>query len=150
MATIPKHIYRACEWQLHNRRQTEKAVREAAQDAIDLVTPGGLAAIVSQGSPGDRTGRAALHLAEGDGAYHRQCQWLDCLERTAAQYEGGPEAEFAGLYYGHQRSIIQVAAMMHYDKQTIYRYRDRYVTYLALLAAERGLIRMTEKGARTR
>ncbi|NLG57616.1 MAG: hypothetical protein GX540_04320 [Clostridiales bacterium] len=146
MATIPKHIYRACEWQLHHRRKTEAAVRAAAEDAIDQVTPCGMASVAGGGSPGDRTGRAALLLSETGGSYCRQLCWLACMDRTREHFDGGPEGRMAALYYGTKRTMLEVADRMHYDRQTIYRYRDRYVTYLALLAAGKGLISLTERG----
>ena len=37
-----------------------------------------------------------------------------------------------------------VAEVMHYDRQSVRRYRDNYVCYCALLAAEKNLIKVQE------
>jgi hypothetical protein len=52
----------------------------------------------------------------------------------------------AGRYYGQNTTVLSVAEAMFVDKQTVNRYRDRYVAYLALAAACEGLIDMNKAG----
>ena len=105
-----------------------------------------MASVTGGGSPGDRTGRAAVTLAADEGSYSRQLCWLKCMDKTREYFDGSPEGRMAVMYYGMRMTMLEVAERMHYDRQTIYRYRDRYVTYLALLAAGKGLISLAEKG----
>lgn len=140
MATIPRSVFRAVEWQLHNREACLRQISEDEQDAVNSGAGGGIAHAGKGGSTSDRTARSALILAEGDGAYRCRRAWIDCMERVREHFEAGPQGEFAKRYYGKGVTMLQVARAMCYEVQTIYRYRDQYVTYLALVAAGKGLL----------
>ena len=93
-----------------------------------------------QSEPGDRTAKAGLMLLEKGQALSKAEKWLACIRDTRENFKGGLTAQIADAYYGKNVTVLQVAEALNYEKQTINRYRDKFVTYLALLAANRGLI----------
>ena len=142
MGVIPRQIYRTIEWQLHNAEDAARRCREQLQDVLDRAQPGGSIAGNGKGPPGDRTGKTAVLLCEKAQDIAEQEQWLLCIRLTREYFRGSVTGQVADQYYGRNVTILQVAEQMHYDKQSINRYRDRYVSFLALLASSRGLIRL--------
>jgi hypothetical protein len=130
------------EWQLHNAQRTAERCREAVQDALDRAAPSGGMGLAVQSGPGDRTARAGLMLLERDQALENAEKWLVCIRETSEHFKGSLTGQIAEAYYGKRVTVLQVAEALNYEKQTINRYRDRFVTFLALLAANRGLIDM--------
>lgn len=59
-------------------------------------------------------------------------------------FAGKPEAQIANAIYVRHVKQKDVAEVMHYDRQSVRRYRDNYVCYCALLAAEKNLIKVQE------
>lgn len=152
MPVIPRGIYRQAEWHLHNVRRClaamarHGAVSPAQREMIESSQlPGGIVEITGiRGGHSDRTGKAGMALAAGwekQGLYER---WLGCIERTERHFAGMPESDMARRYYGQHVTVLAVAEAMYVDRQTVNRYRDRYVTFLALAAACEGLIDLTE------
>ena len=142
MGVIPRRVYRQCEWQLHNAAKQARLLREAWEDILEDALPGGGFARTGGGTPGDRTAGCAIRLGEKSRSVQQAERWLDCIRDTRTHFAGTTDALVADTYYGSGQTILQAADALHYEKQTINRYRDRYVTFLALLAASRGLIDM--------
>lgn len=141
MGLMPRKIYQMVEWQLHNAQQTVQRCREAMQDVLDAAAScGEMGGSAVKGVPGDRTARAGLMLLEKELALERAEEWLACILETRQHFAGTLTAQVAEMYYGKGVTVLQVAEALHYEKQTINRYRDRFVSFLALLAASRGLI----------
>ena len=139
---MPRRIYRLVEWQLHNAERTAERCREAVQDAVDAAAPNGGMGQKVQSEPGDRTAKAGLILLEKGQALDTAEKWLICIRDTRENFRGRLAAEIAAEYYGKNVTVLQVAEKLNYERQTINRYRDHFVSYLALLAASRGLIHM--------
>ena len=139
MAVIPRSIYREVEWHLHN---VPRLIMEAVDEEPDRL-PGGIVMVAgSKGRISDRTGDTALRRVEKAKKTAELEQWMACIEATRKHFDGRVEGDMAGRYYGMNKTVLAVADEMYVDKQTVNRYRDRYVAYLALLAACKGLIRM--------
>ncbi len=139
MAVIPRSIYRTVEWHLHN---VPRLLSEWQEDLAGSL-PSGIPVISSgKGSHSDRTAGLALRLAEAKGKQATWQRWNDCISRAQQHFAGMVEGEMALRYYGANTTVMAVAEAMYVDKQTINRYRDRYVSYTALAAACAGLISM--------
>ncbi|MGI6634203.1 MAG: hypothetical protein ACOX7B_03405 [Christensenellales bacterium] len=144
MAVIPRSIYRVVEWHLHNVPRLVSAARE---DELSSLLPSGMPVITGgKGRHSDRTADAGIRLATDAGRMAQWQRWMDCINATRRHFEGGAEQDMAGRYYGQNTTVLSVAEAMFVDKQTVNRYRDRYVAYLALAAACEGLIDMNKAG----
>lgn len=140
MATIPKHIYRMCEQQLHRAAGPGCRGRMPEDRPLPSLLPSGIPQVIrGRGGHSDRTAKAGLQLA-AENERDMWLRWVKCIEETERYFEGTPVIDMARRYYGQHVTMIAVAERMYVDKQTAYRYRDRYVTYLAMAAACDGLI----------
>lgn len=145
MAVIPRSIYRVVEWHLHN---VPRLVSVAREDELSSLLPSGMPVITGgKGRHSDRTAEAGVRLAGEAAGLARWQRWMDCIRKTERHFAGSVEQEMAGRYYGQNTTVLAVADAMCVDKQTVNRYRDRYVTYLALAAACDGLIDLTRQEA---
>lgn len=146
MAIIPRGIYRAVEWHLHNvPRLMHQRDRQERADIVYSQMPGGIPCLGgSGGGHSDKAAKAGIALAEKDSRMDRYRQWQRCIDRTKLHFAGEPEFDMVLRYYGTNRTIEKVAGEMFVNKQTVNRYRDKVVAYLALLAACEGLISMPE------
>lgn len=141
MAVIPRNIYRRVEWQLHHAGENELQDQWLVDEAVDSVRSGGIVSIPAfTGAVGDKTAKAATLLMEKREKQQLSKAWLRCIRKAYAHYANSTTLDVVSQYYGSGKTILEVANQLHYDKQTINRYRDRFVAYVALLAASEGLI----------
>lgn len=141
MAVIPRSIYRVVEWHLHN---VPRLLAESLRKEMPSLLPSGVPVISGgKGRHSDRTADIAMSLAD-ESKWQR---WMDCISKTERHFSGSMEQDMARRYYGQNTTVLAVADAMCVDKQTVNRYRDRYVAFLALAAACDGLIDMKRAGA---
>ena len=154
MAVIPWEVYSKVEWHLHNRaRLLEMAVNKARQIESDAMNGGG--SCVDRGSPrgvskhADPTALKAMAIIRGEKELEKARLWGFVTDSTFAYFDGTVIGEAALRYYGQNTTILDVAASLHVDRQTIRNYRDKFVCVCALYASEKGLIRLNGKEPRT-
>ena len=159
---IPRRVYDAVEARLYQRRTlvaraAEKLlqVRQKAS-SVGVKIPEALppkiqkrrganpAAIHGKGATSDPTESAAFAIIQAEAALCTALKWEEVFSRLDEIFAGKPEAEIAEAIYQQRRQQKDVAVLMHYDRQSIRRYRDTYVCHCALLAAEKGLIKIQE------
>lgn len=145
MAIIPGRIYRRVEAALH-RRDTAAALALARIREAEARATGATAQMdgerVQTSSTGDRLERSVIALAEARDAYADALSWEHVFRRADRYFEGRDEGRCAELFYRRHKSQQQVAGEMYVDRQTVRRWRDNYVVFCALVAAEYGLITM--------
>ena len=162
MPVIPREVYTACEEKLYQRPVLVKKASERLMFArsqaysISHHVPEALPqnamknrgvnpnAIRAKGSTGDQVERAALAIVQAEADLCTALKWAEVFSRLDEIFAGKPEAEIAEAIYQQGQQQKAVAAAMHYDRQSVRRLRDSYVCYCALLAVERGLIKMQE------
>ncbi len=153
MAVIPRSIYRVVEWHLHNvpgilqafeagMTPEERAMIQSQQLPGSIPQAGG-----SRGGHSDRVASMGITLANRASKNERWQQWMRCIQQAQWHFEGSVELDMARRYYGANTTVLAVAEAMFVDKQTVNRYRDKYVTYVALAAACEGLISLGAKEA---
>lgn len=153
MAVIPWEVYSKVEWHLHNRANLlEMAVNKARQIENDAMNGSG--SCVDRGSPrgvskhADPTALKAMAIIRGEKELEKARLWGFVTDSAFAYFDGTVIGEMALRYYGQNATILDVAAALHVDRQTIRNYRDKFVCVCALYASEKGLIRLNGKEAR--
>jgi hypothetical protein len=71
-------------------------------------------------------------------------RWALVLTRLGEIFDGKQEKELAELLYVQKLTAQEIAKRWGVDRQTVRRLKDNYVIHAALLAAENGLVRMSE------
>ena len=149
MSVIPRKLYAYIERWLYADAYDE--VCSAAQHAIDMRLDATSLPSPGQGRNGggrsgvsDRvqSGVERLILAEDD--LQTAIKWARIRVRLGEIFAGTREGDVARAIYTDGMSSQDVAKALGVDRQTIRRCRDTYVGHAALLAAEAGLIRLSD------
>ena len=149
MAVIPRKLYAYIEKKLYEQpyeavcAATEKLI-ECKAEASGVKSPGTDRAGGRSGGVSNRVQDGALRVIAAEETLETANRWAYVLSRLSAIFEGKPEAEIAEMMYGQKLSMRDIAYMRNVDRQTIRRLRDSYVACAALLAAENGLVRMSD------
>ena len=146
MAIIPVRIRRGVEWHLKNANcirakafADAEVLRNKAEEHKDNET-----GIRGKGGHSDRVSHAAICLAEADRILRQAPLWMDVVDETRAFYEGSKRlGEFYRLYYDVGASQDTIAQRMGVEKTTIYDWRTEIVTRAAMLALEKGLVKLS-------
>lgn len=162
MAVIPRQVYDDCERMLYQRAELVKRASErlmfARSQATSLpspmpealspeiakrpgVNPNG---IHGSGGRNDQVERAAFAIIRAEAELCTALKWAEVFSRLDEIFTGKPEADIADAIYTNHKQQKTVAESMNYDRQSIRRLRDSYVCHCALLAAEKGLIKIQE------
>ena len=144
MAVVPDVMMKKVEWHLaHAEAEAEKLRRELKElerEVTDLHSPG---TEPRRGSGvSDPTARAAQRLASARERLENSERWGAVVLRTRAHFEGAPEGVVFDLTYAQHMTQQDAAELLGVDRQTVRRHRETIVVFAALIAAERGLIRM--------
>lgn len=146
MAVIPVRIRRGVEWHLRNANCI-RAKAFADAEALMLkatANQGSETGIRGKGGHGDRTGNAAVCRAEAERILKQAPLWLEVVEETRAYYEESKRlGEFYRLYYEVGASQDTIAQRLGVEKTTIYDWRTEIVTRAAMLALEKGLVKLS-------
>ena len=162
MAVIPRPVYDECERMLYQREVTVKKASEKLMFArmkaytvkspmpdplppeqcrLPGINPNG---IHGSGGNTDPTMNAAFAILQAEAELCTALKWAEVFSKLDEIFQGKPEAEVADAIYTKHRQQKDVAEALHYDRQSIRRLRDSYVCHCALLAAEKGLIKIQE------
>lgn len=148
MIGIPRPLYARIERELH--AQPIRAAQDAQarlnvlrEDVTRLKSPALDGAGLS-GGISDRVQQAALRVIEAERMVETREKWADVVRQLDAAFAGTKTMEVAHLLYTDGKRASEISKMLGVDRQTVNRRRDEYVTRAALLAAERGLIRMSD------
>lgn len=126
------------------RARMERLLEEARSDAISLTGPLGHEGTPGKGTPGDPTGRAAEKVLRAREKLETEERWARVFERVNMMPETAPGTDahkVISMLYGGGWTVEETARAMHYERQTIMRRRDEYLTMAAFVAAEEGLTR---------
>lgn len=148
---IPEKTFGLIERKLYSRyRLIDDAtanLRCAQQDAHTIRSPtasrdGGH----TQGAISDKTAGYALDVIAAEAKLCAAVKWCEVFSTIDDIFANQPESQLAALIYVQSMSAKDAAAEIGVDRRTAYAMRDRYVVHCALLAAEKGLIRLTKEG----
>lgn len=135
------------EWHLRNANCIRaQAFADAEKLRLKAQQSGGATetGIRGKGGHGDKTSHAAICLAEAERILKQAPMWLEVVEETRAFYEESKRlGEFYRLYYDVGASQDTIAARMGVEKTTIYDWRTEIVTRAAMLALEKGLVKIS-------
>ena len=153
MAVIPRGIYDACEDALKRResmiKEAESRLAEARARAYDAkgakLDPNGGGK--PQGGHKSPTETGAETVIKAEEQLERARKWQDIFTQLDKIFEGREESKIAEAIYQQHKQQLEVAEALHYDRQSIRRFRDVYICHCALLAAESGLLSVYETAA---
>ena len=143
---LPKGVRREIEYRLRNRgklrAEAERLLAEALSDAVSLSGPLAREGGSGSGLPGDPTGRAAEKVIRARERIERAEKWERVFDAAGRQYPPGSDHhKIITLHYEGGIGFGALAEMMHYERQSVMRKRDEYLTLCAFIAAEEGLTR---------
>ena len=145
MAVIPDKVRRTVEWQLRNSGREADRLRkeldELTDDLTSLRSPD-LSGMPHGSGISDTVARAADRLASKREQLEREKAWGAVLKRTREHFLGLPEGVVLELVYIHGQTQQAAADGLDIDRQTVRRHRESVVCFAALVAAEKGLIRI--------
>lgn len=148
MTMLPKRIHRVVEWHLRNAGSIKAnafAEAEALRQKANTQPPAPEVPIKGKGRHGDTVGRKAQLLAEADRIMCQAPLWEAVARDTEAWCNRVPNMRrFYGLYYSMGLDYGYIAGAMQVEKTTLYDWREKIVAYAALLAVEKGLVRLTK------
>lgn len=149
MATIPRALYAYIEKKLHE--QPYEAVAGAAQQLIErreealcIKSPGSEPSVGHSGGVSNRVQDGVLRVIAAEESLDCANRWALVLTRLGEIFDGRQEKELAELLYVQKLTAQEIAKRWGVDRQTVRRLKDNYVIHAALLAAEHGLVRMSE------
>ena len=141
---IPEAPYREVESRLRIRKkarqEAETLIAEALSDAVSLTGPLARDSGSGKGPPGDPPGRGADKVLRAREKLAETEAWEAVFRKTETDFPPGSEQhKITALHYEAGLTLAEIAAAMHYDRQTIRRKRDEFVYRAAWYAAEGGL-----------
>lgn len=153
MAAIPRKLYAFIEKKLFE--QPYEAVSAAAETLIErreqalcVKSPGSEGGGGKSNAVSNRVQDGVLRVIAAEEDLSTASRWACVLTRLSEIFEGTEVAEVAALYYGEQLTEAEIARSKGISRQTIRNRRDEYVIRAALLAAEAGLVRLSEHDER--
>lgn len=148
LAAIPRKLYAYIEKKLYE--QPYRAAREAAEvlierreEAVGVKSPGG-GRSGGRGGPSNRVQDGVLRVIDAEETLETANRWAFVYMRLSEIFAGTETAEIAQAYYAEKKTAREIAAARGCDRQTIRKRRDEYVIQAALLAAEHGLVKMSD------
>lgn len=149
MAAIPRKLYAFIEKKLYE--QPYEAVSDAAEalitqreKAIGVKSPGSECSGGRSGCVSNRVQDGVMRVIAAEENLETANRWAFVLTRLSEVFCGTEIAEVADLFYVQKMTEQSIARSKGKSRQTIRRCRDEYVLRAALLAAENGLVRMSE------
>lgn len=146
---IPRALYAYIEKKLHE--QPYEAVAGAAmqlierrEEALCIKSPGSEPSGGHSGGVSNRVQDGVLRVIAAEEALGCANRWALVLTRLGEIFEGKQEKELAELLYVQKLTAQEIATRWGVDRQTVRRLKDNYVIHATLLAAEHGLVRMSE------
>lgn len=164
MGALPPELRTQIERRLFNRanavRSAEAYLQKCRVDAYavkvsapsidvpdanaDGVNP---AAIRSTGGTHDAVAMAAMSVVSAEKRLDDARSWAAAMD-AADDYFGADDIRVKIIrdHYSSMMQDAQISALLGVDRQTVRRYRDEYITILAIIAAEKGLISIGAPG----
>ncbi|MGN0776728.1 MAG: helix-turn-helix domain-containing protein [Candidatus Ventricola sp.] len=154
MQGIPRALYARIERELHAQPirafiAAEEAMRRRMEDAHSLKSPALDGAGGKPGGPSNRVQDGALSVLDAERMLEVRRKWAQVAILLDKAFSGTETQTVARLLYTDGMRPGEIARQLGVDRQTVSRRRDEYVTRAALLAAERGLIRMSDYDRRS-
>lgn len=167
MAVIPRKIYRAVEGKLFVRDRLVSVASDRVSRAkgapagyrspvwtkltADEIKRRGVDPTTIRGTGGAADAmQEIMELLEAESELCLALKWAEVFSALDEIFSERSEGKVAVMYYTDRMKGSEIAAALGVDRQTIRNYRDTYVAHCALLAAEKGLVTMTnidtEKG----
>lgn len=149
MAAIPRNLYAYIEKKLYE--QPYQVVSDAAEmlitareEALGVKSPGGETSGGHGGGVSNRVQDGALRVIAAEETLLTANRWAFVHARLREIFDGTDEGDVARMLYVEMLTSQEIAKKRGVDRQTVRRLRDNYVIRAALLAAEHGLVRMSE------
>lgn len=149
MAAIPRNLYAYIEKKLYE--QPYEAVSAAAEELIErreeamgVKSPGSEPSGGRSGGVSNRVQDGVLRVIAAEENLYTANRWALVVMRLGEIFGGTETAEIAELFYVQKMTEADIARSRCVSRQTIRNRRDEYVIRAALLAAEHGLVRMSE------
>lgn len=149
MSAIPRKLYAYIEHRLYADAYDEvcaaaKKAMELRTDATSLPSPGQGRNGGGHSGVSDRVQSGVERLILAEDNLQTAIRWGQIRVRLGEIFSGTREGDVAKAIYTDGMSSQDVAKALGVDRQTIRRCRDTYVGHAALLAAEAGLIRLSD------
>lgn len=141
MAIIKRSLYRKIEYYLYNYKEIREKVKEKRKDVIESggreigETGGGIS------YHSDPTAQKVIRLLEDTNTIEDE-EWLDVIEHTKEKYKGTEKGELLKLKYEREMGEVQVCRELNISRATYYNWRQEIVFYTAIVATQKGLIRV--------
>ena len=149
MAVIPRRLYAYIEKKLFEQpyaavSEAAEALIERREQAFGVKSPGGEGGSGKSSGVVSRVEDGVLRVIAAEENLDTANRWAFVIARLGEIFEGTETAEVAQLYYAQKLTEAEIARSKRLTRQTIRSRRDEYVIRAALLAAEKGLVKMRE------
>ena len=137
---LDRNIYRKIEYHLYNYKGLRQEIEQQRKEAI----LGGRQAIGEAGGGrsrhSDPTALKALELCRREIAETEK--WLRVVEATISKYRGTDKQRLIDLKYSKGLNEIRICMELNIARRTYFRWRQDVITYAALVAAQKGMIKV--------
>jgi hypothetical protein len=160
MAVIPRKIYRAVEGKLFVRDRLVSVASDRVSLAksasfglrspiwskltADEIKHHGIDPTAIHGTGQTDGMHEVIEMLEAESELCHALKWAEVFSALDEIFTERNEGKVAVMYYTDRMKGSEIAEALGVDRQTIRNYRDTYVAHCALLAAEKGLVTMTD------
>jgi len=140
MGVLDRKTYKKIEYYLYHFFEIRREVEQEKQDIIeagsrDLTEWGGGISYHS-----DPTANRAIKLTRPD--LVEKEKWLKVIEGTIQHFQGTEKGRLLQKKYFDELGERHICQELHIERATYYNWRNEIVFYTALLAAQKGLIKV--------
>ncbi len=140
MGVLDRQIYKKIEWYLYNYYEIRRYIAEKKEDIIDANSKD----LTEWGSGisyhSDPTANKTMKLCKEDIVETEK--WLQVIEATIKEFQGTEKGQLLQKKYFDELGEKHICMELNIERATYFNWRNEIVFYVALLAAQEGLIKI--------
>lgn len=141
---LPDDIYQFTEKRTIEAFAAIKAANEEKKKKIDYI--GNISAPPTdrtkvQTPPAAPVEKKAIKIADEKAKREQKEKWVEIVKRVNKIFKGTTELAVAVKMFGRGKTQKQITEELKCDRQKVRYHKDRYITYVAIFAANEGLLR---------
>ena len=138
MAALSRKNYKTIEWHFYHYQEVKAAAEKEREDILNAANYAAEASGIHSTATSDQTGKAVIRLE----AVRDNAAWCEVVEATVEKYKKGPIGLLINMLYVEKMSIYRICDSIGIDRSTFYNWRTEIVTYAAMKACEKKLIKV--------
>jgi hypothetical protein len=146
VAVLNRRTYKQVEWRLYHYHELRRKAEELAAQREDVLyrsrtppSPGG-GGVAHKSDP---TASKVLQMVALEHEQQDAARWVEAIEQTIVRYAKQEKGRLLELKYFSDMSEQYICQALSIERTTFYAWRTEIVTYTALVAAQKGLIRVS-------